>query len=300
MAQSYSFLFDWQGSLSQADMFCAEVVAEVSACLAPRSAAAPVELPVGRWVGVPVGTPVSVPAGSTVWMAESPPLQEAAESAGVTGVEAHVSPAAAAAGLVMSEGGEGAESLGAPMCKGWDSLAAQLCAQELEQVSYDFFWDGCLWGRCCLCPKHQWLDLQHVNSEDHLRRLTERGAAAARTARGLASSPKRSVPDDNIKVYHPSTYTGGPVDGAILTDSIYYFKNSKKGRPQPYMEELLDWLLVKTGKVFMAVCSGGAGIAHLNMNNGDNRVENLKCVGEAEARKLLMEFEDAVPCLNAQ
>ena len=39
--------------------------------------------------------------------------------------------------------------------------------------------------------------------------------------------------------------------------------------------------------------NGGAGIAHLNMNNGDNRVENLKWVQENEARiKLLMEFEE--------
>ena len=31
-------------------------------------------------------------------------------------------------------------------------------------------------------------------------------------------------------------------------------------------------------------------LAHLNMNNGDNRVENLKWVNEDEARKLLMDF----------
>ena len=177
-------------------MFCAEVVAEVSACFAPEVSSTPVELPVGRWVGVPVGTPISVPAGSTVWMAESPPAQEAVETDGVVRVHPEDRPAAE---------GVGAEPLGAPMCKGWDTLVAQLCAEELEQVSYDFYENGCLWGRCCLCPKHKWLDLKHVNSEDHLRRLTERGAAAARTARGLPSSPKRSVPDDNIKVYHPST-----------------------------------------------------------------------------------------------
>ena len=37
-----------------------------------------------------------------------------------------------------------------------------------------------------------------------------------------------------------------------------------------------------------AMLSGGAGVAHLNMNNGDNRFENLKFVKEGEARKLLM------------
>ena len=89
-------------------MFCAEVVAEVSACFAPQSAEAPVELPVGQWVGVPIGTPVSVPAGSTVFMVESPPAQEASDTDGVVGVEPHVIPAA---------GGVGAESLGSPTCK---------------------------------------------------------------------------------------------------------------------------------------------------------------------------------------
>ena len=38
--------------------------------------------------------------------------------------------------------------------------------------------------------------------------------------------------------------------------------------------------------------NGGAGIAHLNMNNSDNRVNNLKWVKEGEARKMLMDFEE--------
>jgi hypothetical protein len=36
--------------------------------------------------------------------------------------------------------------------------------------------------------------------------------------------------------------------------------------------------------------NGGAGIAHLNMNNGDNRAENVKMVKESTARKMLMDF----------
>lgn len=36
--------------------------------------------------------------------------------------------------------------------------------------------------------------------------------------------------------------------------------------------------------------NGGFGIAHLNMDNGDNRVHNLKWVDETEARKMLLEF----------
>ena len=36
--------------------------------------------------------------------------------------------------------------------------------------------------------------------------------------------------------------------------------------------------------------NGGQGIAQLNMNNGDNRIVNLRWVNLAEACKLLMEF----------
>ena len=36
----------------------------------------------------------------------------------------------------------------------------------------------------------------------------------------------------------------------------------------------------------------GRGIAHFNMDNGDNRVDNLKYVTESEARKMLLEFEE--------
>ena len=41
-----------------------------------------------------------------------------------------------------------------------------------------------------------------------------------------------------------------------------------------------------------AMLNGGAGIAHLNMNDSDNRVKNLKWVKEGEARKMLMDFEE--------
>ena len=37
--------------------------------------------------------------------------------------------------------------------------------------------------------------------------------------------------------------------------------------------------------------NAGQGVAHLNMNNSDNRVNNLKWVDETEARKMLLEFE---------
>ena len=46
---------------------------------------------------------------------------------------------------------------------------------------------------------------------------------------------------------------------------------------------------IDTGENF-EMLNGGCGIAHLNMDNGDNRVQNLAWVNEDQARKLLMEF----------
>ena len=91
------------------------------------------------------------------------------------GAQPNVTPAAEVVGDVTSERSLGGELFGARMCKGWETLSAKLCAEELEQVSYDF-WYGGLWGRCCLC-NNKWLDEKHVNSYDH-RCLGDRGAAA--------------------------------------------------------------------------------------------------------------------------
>ena len=118
--------------------------------------------------------------------------------------------------------------------------------------------------------------------------------------------------------------TGSQIEHTLLREFPLFRGNAPAGHPYPqawaggatddsycYIQEVDDMILLRrklpSGRIIsidtmdFAMLNGGAGIAHLNMNNGDNRVENLKCVGEAEARKLLMEFEDdAVPCLNAQ
>ena len=39
----------------------------------------------------------------------------------------------------------------------------------------------------------------------------------------------------------------------------------------------------------------GIGIVHLNMNNGDNRIENLMWVKESQARKMLMPTASTTP-----
>ena len=41
-----------------------------------------------------------------------------------------------------------------------------------------------------------------------------------------------------------------------------------------------------------AMLTGGLGIAHVNMNNGDDRFTNLKLVTEQEARQMLMAFQE--------
>ena len=74
---------------------------------------------------------------------------------------------------------------------------------------------------------------------------------------GPAASRVRA-PD--VVVYRPTGSAGQRVFGVFLVDSFYYFKKSK-GAKKEYMEEMLSELWQQTGKVFMAVCSGGASLA---------------------------------------
>mmetsp|Transcript_29058 Transcript_29058/g.67995 ORF Transcript_29058/g.67995 Transcript_29058/m.67995 type:complete len:198 (-) Transcript_29058:1960-2553(-) len=110
--------------------------------------------------------------------------------------------------------------------------------------------------------------------------------------------------------------TGSHIEDQLLKEFPLFHGKAPAGHPYPqaftegatdehycYVECVDDDLVLMrrklpSGRVIsidtceFAMLNGGAGIAHLNMNNGDNRVENLKWVKEAEARKLLMEFED--------
>ena len=47
-----------------------------------------------------------------------------------------------------------------------------------------------------------------------------------------------------------------------------------------------------------SMLNGGTGIAHINMNNGDNRVENLTRVNERRAREMLLSFDEDAPDPN--
>ena len=95
-------------------------------------------------------------------------------------------------------------------------------------------------------------------------------------------------------LFHGSAPAGHPYPQAFTdtpTDLEYCLV-------QPVADLVLLSRILPSGRVIsidtceFAMLNGGAGIAHLNMNNSDNRVENLKWVKEAEARKLLMEFEE--------
>ena len=81
------------------------------------------------------------------------------------------------------------------------------------------------------------------------------------------------------------------------------FKEGATDEDYCYIERVDDDLVLlrrklPSGRVIsidtcdFAMLNGGAGIAHLNMNNSDNRVKNLKWVKEGEARKMLMDFEE--------
>ena len=84
---------------------------------------------------------------------------------------------------------------------------------------------------------------------------------------------------------YPQAFTEGAIDDAhcyierVDEDLVLLRRKLPSGR------------IISVDTCDFAMLNGGDGIAHLNMNNGDNRVENLKWVKEAEARKLLMEFE---------
>ena len=110
--------------------------------------------------------------------------------------------------------------------------------------------------------------------------------------------------------------TGAHIASTLLHEFPLFIGKAPAGHPYPqawtegaidekycYIEEVDEDLVLlrrklPSGRIIsidtmdFALLNGGEGIAHLNMDNGDNRAENLKRVNEAEARKLLMEFEE--------
>ena len=110
--------------------------------------------------------------------------------------------------------------------------------------------------------------------------------------------------------------TGSHIDDELIKQCPLFYGKAPPGHPYPqafhegamdevycFVERIDGLALLRrklpSGRVIsidtcdFAMLNGGAGIAHLNMNNCDNRVENIKWVKEGDARKLLTEFEGA-------
>ena len=108
--------------------------------------------------------------------------------------------------------------------------------------------------------------------------------------------------------------TGSVIDPMLLSQFPLFHGKAPPGHPYPqaftegatdetycYVEMVEEDLVLlrrrlPSGRVIsidtceFAMLNGSVGIAHLNMDNGDNRVANLKYVTEAEARRLLLEY----------
>ena len=119
-------------------------------------------------------------------------------------------------------------------------------------------------------------------------RRTSRGTAQARTWKTNSRSSRSSWQGAGHP--YPQAFTEGATDEHYCcverVDDLVLLRRAAQRRH----------ISIDIGE--FAMLNGGAGIAHLNMNNGDNRVENLKWVKEAEARKLLMVEDDEDSATN--
>ena len=108
--------------------------------------------------------------------------------------------------------------------------------------------------------------------------------------------------------------TGSHIEDQLLKEFPLFHGKAPAGHPYPqafkggatdenycYVERFDDTLVLLRRKLpsghiisidtcDFAMLNGGCGIAHLNMDNSDNRIENLKWVNEGEARRMLLEF----------
>jgi len=174
---------------------------------------------------------------------------------------------------------------GAPrksLAEHWQATEAQLTPQQLACVAMeaDSPWGG-PWGKCVLCQL--WADQSHFNSQHHARKVATHGAAscvdqAVSVAAHAAQVQPTSVAENaTIRQFWPTMRTSEPAQGAILIDSFHYFKekNSARGRAkyEYYLPRLLQQIWQTTGKVFTAICSGGAALA--NVHGQGARFEQL-------------------------
>ena len=64
-----------------------------------------------------------------------------------------------------------------------------------------------------------------------------------------------------VEFFHPTSYDTNRIDGVFVMDSFYYMKK-RNGKKHLYLRSVLDELQASTGYTFVAVCSGGAAMAH--------------------------------------
>lgn len=137
--------------------------------------------------------------------------------------------------------------------------------------------------------------------------MTEADWRAFMTALGQFKRDGTGSPIDNtllkeFPLFHGKAPPAHPYPQAFTygaTDKDFCYVEFVEGGPDLYDDNLV--LLCRklpSGRVIsidtcdFEMLNGGTGIAHLNMDYGDNRATNLKCVKENEARKILMDFED--------
>ena len=105
--------------------------------------------------------------------------------------------------------------------------------------------------------------------------------------------------------------TGSVIEPMLVSQFPLFHGKAPPGHPYPqaftegatdetycYVEMVEEDLVLRlpSGRVIsidtceFAMLNGSVGIAHLNMDNGDNRVANLKYVTEAVGRRLLLEY----------
>ena len=61
-----------------------------------------------------------------------------------------------------------------------------------------------------------------------------------------------------VEMYWPSCYQGQAVGGAVLVDSFYNLYDPRRASVE-YVNDLLTYLWLSTGRVIIAVCASGAG-----------------------------------------
>ena len=171
----------------------------------------------------------------------------------------------------------------APLAKGWGKFAATLTDADRACVSMQHYSTlGGLWGRCKWCEK--WLSEDHLVSKRHLGNAEWYGASATAGVSGAASStdpasasagtmpsftsaPTAGAPAwlPKITIFYPTGWNREEVHGAFLVDSFHWMQDPS-GRKVDYMPEMLERLRQATGKVFMAICSGGAALVGTSGN----------------------------------